>query len=81
MGESEAKISVLEKELSKHQRTIQKSKKATEVQMLIQENESLQRKLQSQEDEFRLQNQTLLNELSTVGKERKKMYAWNIGFL
>ena len=46
--------------------TIQKSKKAKEVEQLIAENESLQRKLQSQEDEFRLQNETLMQELGSV---------------
>ncbi|XP_062614719.1 GRIP1-associated protein 1-like [Saccostrea cucullata] len=37
-----------------------------EVELLIQENDQLQRKLHSQEEEFRLQNQTLMQELSRV---------------
>lgn len=37
-----------------------------EVELLLQENDSLQMKLQSQEDEFRIQNQTLMQELSLV---------------
>jgi len=41
-----------------------------EVELLLQENDSLQRKLQSQEDEFRMQNQTLMQELTLV---RNKM--------
>ena len=36
------------------------------MELLIQENDALQRKLQSQEDEFRLQNETLMQELSHV---------------
>jgi hypothetical protein len=63
-----ARVRVLEQDLERAQRTIQKSKKAAEVQLLLQENESLQRKLVSQEEEFRLQNQTLLTELSSVSK-------------
>ena len=61
-----ARCSVLEQELSKAQKTIAKSKKATEVQLLMQEKESVQRKLAAQEDDFRMQNQTLLTELSNV---------------
>ena len=37
-----------------------------ETELLIQENDSFQRKLLSQEEEFRLQNQTLMAELSLV---------------
>ena len=46
---------------------INKSKKAKEVEQLLQENETLQMKLHSQEDDFRLQNETLMQELSQVG--------------
>ncbi|KAH6928498.1 hypothetical protein HPB50_016835 [Hyalomma asiaticum] len=45
---------------------LSRSKKAKEVEKLIVDNEVLQRKLQSQEDEFRLQNQTLMQELSAT---------------
>ena len=37
-----------------------------EVEALLQENDNLQRKLLSQEDDFRLQNQTLMQELTGV---------------
>ena len=47
---------------------VNKSKKAKEVEALVQENEHLQRKLQSQEDEFRLQNVTLMKELGQVSR-------------
>ena len=57
---------MLEQELGKAQRTIAKSKRATEVQLLMQDNDSLKKKLHSQEEEFRAQNQTLLTELSNV---------------
>ncbi|XP_037281653.2 GRIP1-associated protein 1 [Rhipicephalus microplus] len=54
------------KELSKAHSALSRSKKAKEVEKLIVDNEVLQRKLQSQEDEFRLQNQTLMQELSVT---------------
>ncbi|XP_023222811.1 GRIP1-associated protein 1-like [Centruroides sculpturatus] len=60
------KVDELERELTKSQKTLNRSKRAREVETLLQENESLQRKLQSQEDEFRLQNTTLVQELSTL---------------
>ena len=66
LGEAQAKITVYEKELSNAQKTIGKSKKAQEVQQLYKDNESLQHKLRCQEEEFRMQNQTLLEELSKV---------------
>ena len=66
LGEAQAKITVYEKELTSAQKTIAKSKKALEVQQIIKDNESLQHKLRCQEEEFRLQNQTLLEELSKV---------------
>ncbi len=37
-----------------------------EVEILLQENDGIQRKLHSQEEEFRLQNQTLMQELQNV---------------
>lgn len=43
-----------------------RSKRAKEFEKLFVDNEVLQRKLQSQEDEFRLQNQTLMQELSNM---------------
>lgn len=39
-----------------------------EVEALLSENEMLQGKLHSQEDDFRLQNSTLMAELSKVGR-------------
>ena len=47
---------------------VNKSKKAKEFDLLIQENENLQRRLQSQEEDFRLQNGTLMQELSNVSE-------------
>ena len=45
---------------------IEKSKKISEVQKVIVENDNLHKKILAQEEDFRLQNQTLLNELSIV---------------
>ena len=67
LGEAQAKITVFEKELNNARKVIAKSKKAQEVKDIIKTNESLQNKLRCQEEEFRIQNQTLLQELSKVG--------------
>ncbi|KAF3861012.1 hypothetical protein F7725_001267 [Dissostichus mawsoni] len=64
------KNAVLERDFVKAQKALNKSKKAQEVEALLSENEMLQGKLHSQEDDFRLQNSTLMTELS---KERFDM--------
>lgn len=56
----------LRKELSKCQKVISRSKNAKEIEQLVQENDVLQQKLQMQEDEFRLQNETLMKEVSAL---------------
>ncbi|XP_028923433.1 GRIP1-associated protein 1 isoform X2 [Ornithorhynchus anatinus] len=60
------RVLFLEKEFSKAQKALSKSKKAQEVDALLSENEMLQGKLHSQEDDFRLQNSTLMQELSKL---------------
>ncbi|XP_053706196.1 GRIP1-associated protein 1 isoform X4 [Synchiropus splendidus] len=57
---------VLEKDFVKAQKALNKSKKALEVDALLSENEMLQGKLYSQEEDFRLQNSTLMTELSKL---------------
>lgn len=73
LGEAQAKATVLQQELTKAQRTIEKSKKLSEVQKLLNENDNMQRKLLAQEEDFRLQNQTLLNELSLFVTENEQL--------
>ncbi|XP_041702227.1 GRIP1-associated protein 1 isoform X2 [Coregonus clupeaformis] len=60
------KTLTLEKDYIKAQKALNKSKKAQEVDALLSENEMLQGKLHSQEDDFRLQNSTLMQELSKL---------------
>lgn len=60
------RVQVLEKELAKANKALSKSKKAQEVEALLGETRMLQGKLQSQEDDFRLQNSTLLRELAKL---------------
>uniref|UniRef100_A0A8C5WNA0 GRIP1 associated protein 1 n=1 Tax=Laticauda laticaudata TaxID=8630 RepID=A0A8C5WNA0_LATLA len=60
------RVSYLDKEFAKAQKALNKSKKAQEVDALLSENEMLQGKLHSQEDDFRLQNSTLMQELSKL---------------
>lgn len=62
------KLDSLEKEYQKAQRALDKSRKAKDVEMLFAENDSLQNKLISQEEQFREQNQALLQELANVSK-------------
>ncbi|XP_074134081.1 LOW QUALITY PROTEIN: GRIP1-associated protein 1 [Sminthopsis crassicaudata] len=60
------RITFLDKEFARAQKALSKSKKAQEVEVLLNENQMLQGKLHSQEDDFRLQNSTLLQELSKL---------------
>ncbi|GFN77407.1 grip1-associated protein 1 [Plakobranchus ocellatus] len=60
LTEANEKVNYLDREWSKAKQALNKSKKAKDVELLIQESDSLQRKLLSQEEEFRLQNQTLM---------------------
>ncbi|XP_069501591.1 GRIP1-associated protein 1 isoform X2 [Ambystoma mexicanum] len=60
------RLASVEKESTKAQKALNKSKKAQEVDALLSENEMLQGKLHSQEDDFRLQNSTLMQELSKL---------------
>ena len=48
-----------------------------DVEVLLQESESLQRKLISQEEEFRLQNQTIMSELALVSRVVLLVYCNN----
>jgi len=73
LGDAQAKVTVLQQELTKAQKTIEKSKKLAEVQKILNENDNLQRKLFAQEEDFRLQNQTLLNELSLLVTANEKL--------
>ncbi|XP_074647012.1 GRIP1-associated protein 1-like isoform X2 [Tubulanus polymorphus] len=66
-------VESLSKELQKANRTISKSKKAKEIESLSQDNEALQRKLISQEEDFRLQNETLMQELTTLVANNEKL--------
>ncbi|XP_019851975.1 PREDICTED: GRIP1-associated protein 1-like [Amphimedon queenslandica] len=61
----------LNKELEKANKSIQRSKKAKEYQLLSEENEVLQKRLHTQEEDFKLQNTTLMNELAKVCEEKE----------
>ncbi|KAG1669955.1 GRIP1-associated protein 1 [Nymphon striatum] len=68
----ENKVQSLEDELNRANKTINKSKKLKEIDTIFAENDSLLRKLQCQEDEFSLQNATLMQELSLVIANNEK---------
>nr|XP_055023669.1 GRIP1-associated protein 1 isoform X2 [Misgurnus anguillicaudatus] len=73
------KISTLEKDYVKAQKALNKSKKAQEVDALLSENKMLQGKLHSQEDDFRLQNSTLMQELSKLCSQIEQLEVENQG--
>lgn len=73
------KTSNLEKDYVKAQKALNKSKKAQEVDALLSENEMLQGKLHSQEDDFRLQNSTLMQELSKLCSQIEQLELENRG--
>uniref|UniRef100_A0A2R9BZC4 GRIP1 associated protein 1 n=1 Tax=Pan paniscus TaxID=9597 RepID=A0A2R9BZC4_PANPA len=67
------KVAYLDKEFSKAQKALSKSKKAQEVEVLLSENEMLQAKLHSQEEDFRLQNSTLMAEFSKLCSQMEQL--------
>ncbi|XP_051949707.1 GRIP1-associated protein 1-like isoform X2 [Xyrauchen texanus] len=73
------KILTLEKDYVKAQKALNKSKKAQEVDALLSENKMLQGKLHSQEDDFRLQNSTLMQELSKLCSQIEQLELENRG--
>ncbi|KAL3059556.1 hypothetical protein OYC64_014211 [Pagothenia borchgrevinki] len=73
------KNAVLERDFVKAQKALNKSKKAQEVEALLSENEMLQGKLHSQEDDFRLQNSTLMTELSKLCTQIEELEQENQG--
>uniref|UniRef100_UPI0037E93E8D GRIP1-associated protein 1 isoform X2 n=1 Tax=Semicossyphus pulcher TaxID=241346 RepID=UPI0037E93E8D len=70
---------VLERDYIKAQKALNKSKKAQEVEALLSENEMLQGKLHSQEEDFRLQNSTLMTELSKLCTQIEQLEQENKG--
>ncbi|XP_072884183.1 GRIP1-associated protein 1-like [Hemitrygon akajei] len=77
MNSLRLKSTNVEKDLAKAQKAVTKSKKAQEVDALLSENEMLQGKLHSQEDDFRLQNSTLMQELSKLCAQIEELEAEN----
>jgi len=75
LGEAEARVKVLDQELAKATKVIEKSKKISEVQRLMHDNDIAGRKLISQEEEWRLQNQTLLEELQKLVLRNEELEA------
>ncbi|XP_035377783.1 GRIP1-associated protein 1 isoform X1 [Electrophorus electricus] len=73
------KTLTLEKDCIKAQKALSKSKKAQEVDALLSENEMLQGKLHCQEDDFRLQNSTLMQELSKLCSQIEQLERENQG--
>jgi len=70
LADAQARVTVLEQELQRAERAIQRSKKATGLRESSRERQALSAKLCAQEDDFRAQNQALLTELSNVSVDR-----------
>ncbi|XP_013382148.1 GRIP1-associated protein 1 [Lingula anatina] len=73
LQELKTRVAELDKDLQKANKAISKSKKAKEVELLVQENDILQGKLHSQEEDFRLQNTTLMQELGMLVSTNEKL--------
>ncbi|KAG8227893.1 hypothetical protein J437_LFUL008207, partial [Ladona fulva] len=70
--ETSARLEMLEKECNKLSTSSSIFRQMKNVD-LFNRNEALQLKLQAQEDDFRLQNETLLKELALLDAENKKL--------
>lgn len=73
LGQLQEKYLSQEKELQKANKIINKSKNRKEYAVLLEENENLQRQFQAQEENFKLQNQTLLEEISKLNDDNEKL--------
>ncbi|RMX52930.1 hypothetical protein pdam_00010954 [Pocillopora damicornis] len=73
LGQLQEKYNNQEKELQKANKIINKSKNRKEYAVLLEENENLQRQFQAQEENFKLQNQTLLEEISKLNDDNEKL--------
>ncbi|XP_043224134.1 GRIP1-associated protein 1-like [Amphibalanus amphitrite] len=73
LSELQARLQRSAAETARLQQVVDKSKKARELELLMQANTNLEKKLLSQEDDFRLQNQTLLQELSVYVSANEKL--------
>ena len=67
------KCAQIEKELEKSNKIVQKSKNRKEYALLLEENEGLQHRLRDHEEDFKLQNKTLLEEVTRIEDENKKL--------
>lgn len=72
LTETKTRLQGLEEENNRYQFLIRTSKKASEVELLIRDNGYLRNKLRDQEEDFRLQNNTLLQELSRLVGENER---------
>lgn len=66
LAETRTRLKNLGEENDRYQTLVKTSKKASEVELLMRDNSYLRNKLRDQEEDFRLQNNTLLQELSRV---------------
>ena len=74
LHDAESRLRSLEDENSRYQKVIHSSKKHGELEVMLRDNNYLRNKLRDQEEDFRLQNNTLLQELSRVSICKRYIY-------
>lgn len=72
LAETRTRLKNLGEENDRYQTLVKTSKKASEVELLMRDNSYLRNKLRDQEEDFRLQNNTLLQELSRLVGENER---------
>ncbi|XP_042887802.1 GRIP1-associated protein 1-like isoform X3 [Penaeus japonicus] len=72
LAETRTRFKNLSEENDRYQTLVKTSKKASEVELLMRDNSYLRNKLRDQEEDFRLQNNTLLQELSRLVGENER---------
>ncbi|CAG0917635.1 unnamed protein product [Notodromas monacha] len=68
-------VQSLQTNLDRAQASLNSKRRAKDLDQLLADNQRLQEKLQSQEDEFRMQNRTVLAELNAVCEQKEALEA------
>ncbi|KAK3865351.1 hypothetical protein Pcinc_029041 [Petrolisthes cinctipes] len=72
LGDTRTRLKNLEEENHRYQTLVKTSRKVSEVELMVRDNNYLRNKLKDQEEDFRLQNNTLLQELSRLVGENER---------
>ncbi|XP_076064865.1 GRIP1-associated protein 1-like isoform X1 [Oratosquilla oratoria] len=72
ISDHQHRIKLLEEENTRQYNSIKASKRTSEIDLLLRDNNHFRNKLRDQEEDFRLQNTTLLQELSRLVSENER---------